>query len=90
MVSEYFFQNPEVFAIAIGFIVCLVTFSVLSRRFDKGSSILIGLVVGILTAYNLFINDFYGWEETLVFVIYLVVIALVIKIFIPFFKSVKR
>jgi len=90
MVSEYFFENPEMFAIAIGVLVFLVVFSVLARRFDKGSSILIGLAVGTITAWSLYRNDFYGYESALVFLMYLAVIAVAIKIFLPFFKSVRR
>lgn len=88
MIGEYFFENPEVFIIAIAVLLFLVIFSVIARRYDKGMSVLIALAISGIASWSLWRNDFYGWEEIIVYLMYAAVIAVLIRVIVwPFVKS---
>ncbi len=91
MVSEYLYENPEVFVLAIGALILIIIYSILSKRFGKGTSFMIGLAIAGIASWSLWRNDFYGYEITFVYLMYAMIALVILKAFIwPFIKSFKR
>ena len=85
------FENPGIVALAIGLLVFIVAYTILLRMMEKGSSMIIALVFGILAAFYLYRNDFFGWESNvLAFIILLTAVAIILKIVWAFVKHGKR
>lgn len=90
--SEYF-QNPEVLPIAAAVLVFVMAFEVLKRPFkeNKGVAILIAIALALLAAYYLFDESRYiEYIWTLPWIFGLLVLGVVIKILIPFFKFGRK
>lgn len=90
MVASEFFENPGAVIIAIGFLLVIVSYSVLIRFFrDRVVSLIISIVIGLIGGWYLYKERFY--EETIViFVIFIVLsIALVVAWLRPFWKYNK-
>ena len=89
----FMFENPGVVALAAGVLVFVVLFSVLSKKFDKGASILISLVFGFLSGYYLYKNwlyDYSGDNKTLLAIVLIVLVAvIIIKIFLAFTRGIR-
>jgi len=89
-ISEFLqFENPEVLAIAIGVLLFIFTYSVLINRLNKGVSLIIGLVVGLLAGWYLYQQRFFEWEYSLAVLLIIVVGAVVFKIARGFFRFSK-
>ena len=92
MVNFLSFQNPESLAIGVALLLFLFTFTILKRfaGFNKGILIIIGFSISVITAWQLYREEFYGWEGTLGVVLYIVIIGFILKIFWAFFRGTKR
>ena len=92
MVETIFFQNPESLAIGVFIVLFAVTFSVLIRqtRLEKGICIFIALIVSLIAAWKLYSERFYDMEWLLAWVLILAVVGLLIKLFWPFVRHVRR
>jgi len=90
---EYFIQNPEIFAVVLGILVFAIIFSFFQRKFisiPKGASILISFVISLVTTWQLYRREFYGYEASLVVLLYFLVIVIFLKLLIwPFFRRIK-
>ena len=87
----YFFENPEILAIVLGILVFVLAFYVLRRFMDnRGAVMVISLVIGLITGWALYQNEFYGFESALVILIYVAVIGLFLKIAWAFLKGARR
>ncbi|MAE49301.1 hypothetical protein CMI48_00585 [Candidatus Pacearchaeota archaeon] len=75
-------QDPIVLTIATGIIAFAVITTLLKPAFkkNKGTAVAIGIILAILTSYNLHQNRFYGWEQSMAIIIFLAVAALFLKI----------
>jgi len=91
-ISDYLIlDNPEVFAIAVGVLVFVLANAVLGRFLhNRGVSIIFSLVVGIFTAWQLYQERFYGYEGTVIVIMYIVVAGILLKIFWAFVKGAKH
>jgi len=61
------YENFEVVSIAVGLLVFVVCFDLLKRRFDKGVSFIVALVIGLLLSWRIYSapelieNGVFGW-----------------------------
>lgn len=63
--SEYLtFENPQTVAVLIGFAVFLIVYSLFNRilKWKIGLSLIIGLVIGVMVSWRLYLSDFYGYQ----------------------------
>ena len=92
MVFDYSFtDHPEGLALGIFIILFGVIFSVFGSRLkNKGMLFIIALAISGIAAWNLYTNEFYGWTDTLVFVLYLAVIALFLRMIWAFFRFNRK
>ena len=89
MALEYLqLENPENLAFGVFIILCVISFYVFSKFMrNKGTAFVIALAISGLASWQLYRERFYGWEETLVFVLILAVIALFLRILWSFVRS---
>jgi len=86
------FENPGVVAIAIGVLLFVVTYTILSRFIeDRGSTMVISIVLGIIGGWSLYTNNFFGWEENLIAILFIiVVVGIVLRILWAFVRGTGR
>ena len=89
-ITDYLvFENPGVVAVAIGVLVFVVVYTVLSRFIeDRGSTMVISIVFGIIGGWSLYANNFFGWEENLIAILLIVVVVgIVLRILWAFIRG---
>ncbi len=88
MAFEYLsLENPEVLAVAVGVILFVISFYVLSRSISRrGHAFVIGFVISALAAWQLYREHFYGLEGMLIIAIYFAVVAVFVRILWAFVK----
>jgi len=76
-ITDYLvFENPGVVALAIGVLFFIVMYTILSRFIeDRGSIMVISLVFAIISGWSLYVNNFFGWEENLIAILFIVVVV---------------
>ncbi len=88
-----FFQNPEVLAVAVAFLVFMMVFYILSRKrlfgSNKGVAIVISLILAAVAGRELYTNEFYGYEVNLVILIYVAVLLVVLRIVWAFVRNIR-
>jgi len=87
------FENPGVVAIAIGVLVFVVVYTVLSRFIqDRGSTMIISLVLGLIGGWSLYVNNFFGGEEeNLIAILFIiVVVGIVLRILWRFIRGTSH
>jgi|SRR3989344_8453035 len=80
MPFENYLQNPAGLAIGVFLIIFATSFYLLSKRIDKGASLIISLALSFLSAWNLYARRFYGWESAIRTIFFIVVLVLIIKL----------
>lgn len=89
MVSWLEFQNPEVVAIAFGVLVFILVHSVMLRVTKNfGPSIIVGAVIGLFTSWKIYTENYLG-ESAFVILLILAALAVIVRIFFPFFKKFR-
>jgi len=84
-------ESPAVLAVAAGFILFVVVFTILSRvNKEKGFAAVVALALGLIAGWALYRNDFYGWEYAISIVLAVVVLGVFAKILWAFIKGFKR
>ena len=83
-IEELFtFRSRESLAFAIFLIVFAAVYFLISRFMrNKQAAVIISLVVSIIGAWKLYTGDFYGWENTFVWVLIIMVIGIIISFFV--------
>ena len=86
------FQNPGVLAVAIGVLTLLVVFHIFVKWFrgSKGISMVISIILGLIAGWNVYRTRFYGWENLLAVVIYVLVGLVIIRIVWSFVARPKK
>ena len=92
MVLEYLtFEHPESLAIGVFIIIFAVAnYALVKFIRNRGTSLLISFLIGLIVAWKLYTERFYGWEGTLAFVLIVIAIAIFLKIFLAFFRNFRR
>ena len=90
MASVLSFTNIEVVIVALGLLAALVTFSALSRRLERGSSLIIGLAIGAIAAYSMYTYRLYLGENLVAFALIAVVILIFGKLLYSFLRFGRR
>ena len=87
---DYLIGNPVGLAIGVFIILFAVTYSVLEQWFNnRGASLPTAFIVGALAAWNLYNRRFYGWEATIVFLLYVALMVLFLRMIWAFFKHLS-
>lgn len=92
MAYEYLvFEHPEALAVGVFIILFIVSnYAIVKFIRNKGIALIVSLLIAGIAAWKLYSERFYGWEGTLAFVLIAAVIVIIIKIFLSFFKGVRR
>jgi len=87
------FENPNVLVFVVGVLLFVFLSYVMKKFFrneNKGVAIIVAFVVSIIASWRLYIERFYGWEGTLIVVIYVLFGALILKMLWGFMRGSKR
>ena len=85
------FQNRETLAVALGLLLFIILFHLLSRRLDKGPSIIVAFAASLIASWQIYTNEFYGFEKTLAFLLYLALIGIAVKfVLLPFIRFFRK
>ena len=84
-------ENQGVLAIGVFIIIFAVAnYALVKFIRNRGISLLISFLIGLIVAWKLYTERFYGWEGFLAFVLIVIAIAIFLKIFLAFFRSFRR
>ncbi|MCA9485663.1 MAG: hypothetical protein KC506_02365 [Nanoarchaeota archaeon] len=87
-VQDYLYE-PAGLALGVFLILFSMSFYGFSYAMkNKGTSVLISLILSILASWQLYRERFYGWEETIRFLFYVILIVFIVKIIWRFLKFV--
>ena len=92
MVSEYLqFQNPEFVAVVIGLLLFIIA-TVVLRKMNLGGGIVFvaALAISIMSSWYLFKSGMIYEVQSLPVVILLLVIGLLVVLFLPFGRFLRR
>lgn len=85
------FENLETLAIAIGFLLFVISFFILAKMLrSRGPALIIALVIASITSWQLYVRRFYGWERILAVGLIIAVLAVLVKIFWAFIRGARR
>lgn len=94
MLADYgIFESPETVAIALGLLLFIVAFVVLSRFFGKGNktaAAMVGLILGGLASWKIYTTNLSYNEEYLFYAFVILAVAIVGAIIWPFIRSWTR
>lgn len=92
MVSELLmFENPEVVAVALGVLAFILVFYTLTKvTGNRGVSLIVGLAIGLMVTWGLFTGEFSIERTTLAWILIILAVAVVLKIFWAFIKGAKH
>ena len=92
MAIEYLrFENPESLAIGVFIALFTISFMVLIKPFkQRGITLIISLAISAIASWYLYKERFYGFEDSLAIILFIVVIAVFLKILWPFVKNLKK
>ena len=84
------FEHPDFISFVLGFIVFVIAFTMLSRRFEKGPATIISLACGGLSGFYLY-KEAYLQGNQYVFAIFfgLIAVVIVLKIFSAFIRGAR-
>ncbi len=88
-----FSENPGGLAIGIGLITFVVINYLFAKIFrgTKGLSLIVSFIVTIFVVWQLYINEFYGWELSLGVLMYILIGGIILKfMIIPLFRTFKN
>ncbi len=95
MLELFQVENPEVLVVAIGVLLFVVAFSVFQKvkifgREGRGISLLVSLIIAVIGTWYFYKEDFFGWEVSLGFVLFLAAMAILLRILWAFGKNAKH
>lgn len=85
------FANPEGLIVGVGIIVFALSLTVMNRFFGgskKGLNIIIAFVITVIASWSMWKNDFYGFENGLAILIYILIGVICLKIIWMFLHGV--
>lgn len=87
-----FEENPTSLAIGVFIILFAVSYTAFNKAFNKKNqavALIIALIISVLAALKLYTERFYGYEATLAVLIYILVIALFLRIAWAFVRHLR-
>jgi len=86
--QSYFFENPEVLAVTLGILAFILAYYLLLKtNLARGPAMIVGIVIGAMTGYGLYRERFFGAENIIGIIFYIVVGFLILAIAWAFVKG---
>lgn len=84
------FENPEVLAFALGFLVFILVFYVLTRATgDKGTSLVVAFAISGIATFYLYKEEFILERRIIAFLLIIVVVVIFLKILWAFIRGTQ-
>ena len=84
-------DNPTGLIIGIVVILFAISYYALVKMIrNTGLALIASIAISGIATWSLYKNDFYGWQDIIVFFIYIVVFIIFIKLIWSFFKYLKK
>jgi len=93
-ITDYLtFQNQFGLLVGIAILVFIFSFLALSRAFKRAGKavpLVISLTLTAFVSWRLYVERFYGYEETLAVILYIVVAIIFIRLLLSFARRKRR
>lgn len=85
-------QDPIVLAGGVFILVLVISLMALQKIFENNVPVAVAgsLIIAVLTARQLYLNNYYGWEGTLGVLLAIAVLILFLRILWAFIKGARR
>ena len=86
----FFIEHPEGLAAGVFLIIFTIAYTLILQLFkDRGTSLVIALVISTIAAWGLYRERFYGWEFSLGTIFILIVFVFGFWLIIRMFRGVR-
>jgi len=90
MLAEDLFSNPGVVSAAIGVLAFVISYVMISLRFDKGVSLVMSVVIGFTGGWYLYSNNLLAEQPALFIAIGLAVAMAILLLAVPFVRFFRK